>query len=126
MEHKWRQSVTDATAVFGQVDKDLSVLGGRVSLDEHKLKEHEAMIKSFEDDYEKVLFRIHKLEQGRKAQMNLIDALQMEVTFFESNSGAAAQRIQHLEEQFNDLSNKVTHMEGRLCTCGDKVRVFLL
>jgi len=43
--------VTDATAVFVRINHDLSALDGRVGLDEHKLKEHEAMIHSFEDDY---------------------------------------------------------------------------
>jgi len=84
------------------------------------------MIRSFEDDYSKVLFRIHKLEQGRKAQINLIEALQMDVAFFESNSAVDTQRIQHLEEQFEDLSSAVAQMQDKLCTCGGKVRVFLL
>jgi len=116
----------DATGVFGHIDRDLSALGGRVGLDEHKLKEHEAMIHSFEDDYVKVLFCIHELEQGRKAQLNLIEALQMDVAFYESNSAVDVQRIQRLEEQFDDLSNTVAQMQDKLCTCGGKVRVFLL
>ena len=82
--------MTDATTVFGQIDRDLSTLGGRVGLDEHKLKEHEEMIKSFEDDYSKVLFRVHELEQGRKAQLNLIEALQMDDAFYESNGAVDA------------------------------------
>ena len=95
-------------------------------MDEHKLKEREAMIHSFEDDYSKVLFRIHKLEQGRKVQLNLIEALQMDITFYESNSTVDAQRVQRLEEQFDNLSNTVVQMQDKLCTCGGKVRVFLL
>jgi len=86
LEREWRQSVTDATAVFGRIDKDLSALGGRVGLDEHKLEGHEAMIKSFEDDYSKILFRVHELEQGRRAQLNLIESLQTDVAFYESNT----------------------------------------
>jgi len=103
--------VTDATDVFGRIDKDLSALGGRVGLDEHKLKEHEAMIKSFEDDYSKVLFRVHELEQGRRAQLNLIESLQMDVAFFESNSAVDTQRIEALEGRLDDLTNLVGHMQ---------------
>ena len=95
-------------------------------MDEHKLKGYDAMFTSFKDDYSKLLFHVHKLEQGRKAQLNLIEALQMDVAFHESNSGVDTQRIQRLEEQFNDLLNKVEHMQSQLCTCGGKVRVFLL
>ena len=84
------------------------------------------MIHSFEDDYNKDLFCIHELEQGRKAQLNLIEALQMDVAFFESNSAVDTQRIQRLEEQFDNLSNAVAQMQDKLCTCGGKVRVFLL
>jgi len=118
--------VTDATDVFSRIDKDLSALGGWVSLDEHKLKEHEAMIHSFEDDYSKILFRIHELEQGRRAQLNLIESLQTDVAFYESNSAVDAQRIEALEGRLDDLTNLVGHMQSKLCTCGDKVRVFLL
>jgi len=126
LEREWRQNVTDATAVFGRIDKDLSALGGRVGLDEHKLEGHEAMIKSFEDDYSKVLFRVHELEQGRRAQLNLIESLQTDVAFFESNSAVDAQRIEALEGRLDDLTNLMGHMQSRLCSCGDKVRVFLL
>jgi len=84
------------------------------------------MIKSFEDDYSKVLFRIHELEQGRKAQLNLIESLQMDIAFFKSNSAVDAQRIEALEGRLDNLTNLVGHMRSKLCTCGDKVRVFLL
>ena len=33
-------------------------------------------------------------------------------------------RIQTLEEHFDDLKKAVSQMEGRLCMCGDEVRVF--
>ena len=118
--------MTDATDVFSRIDKDLSALGGQVGLDERKLMEHETMIRSFEDDYSKVLFRVHELEQGRKAQMNLIESLQTDVAFYESNSAVDAQRIKALEGRLDDLTNAVGHMQNKLCTCGDKVRVFLL
>ena len=84
------------------------------------------MIQSFKDDYVKVLFQVHELEQGRKAQLNLIEALQMDVAFYESNSAVDAQRIEALEGRLDDLTNAVGHMQSKLCTCGDKVRVFLL
>ena len=126
MEREWRQSVTDATAVFGRIDKDLSALGGRVGLDEHRLEGHKAMIKSFEDDYSKVLFRVHELEQGRRAQLNLIESLQTDIAFYELNSTVDAQRIEALEGRLDDLTNLVGHMQSKLCTCGDMVRVFLL
>ena len=84
------------------------------------------MIHSFEDDYSKVLFCVHELEQGRKAQLNLIEALKMDVAFYELNSAIDTQRIQRLEEQFDDLSNVVAQMQDKLCTCDGKVRVFLL
>jgi len=126
LEREWRQSVMDATSVFSQINQDLSALGGRVGLDEHKLKEHKEMIHSFEDDYSNVLFRVYELEQGRKAQLNLIEALQMDIAFYESNSTVDVQRIQCLEEQFDDLLNMVAQMQDKLCTCGGKVRVFLL
>jgi len=66
LEREWRQSVTDATAVFSRIDRNLGALDGRVRLDKHKLKEHEAMIQSFEDNYSRVLFRVHALEQKKK------------------------------------------------------------
>jgi len=31
-----------------------------------------------------------------------------------------------LEGRLDDLTNLVGHMQSKLCTCGDKVRVFLL
>ena len=52
--------------------------------------------------------------------------MEMSLAFAESNTRVDATRIQRLEEQFDDLSNKVEHMQGKLCTCGGKVRVFLL
>jgi len=102
------------------------MLGGQVGLDEHKLKEHEEMIQSFESDYSRVLFRIHALEQGRKSQMDLIEALQMDLAFHEPNSSVDTQRLQCLEEQFDDLLNVVAQMQDKLCTYGGKVRVLLL
>jgi len=84
------------------------------------------MIHSFEDNYMKVLFRVHELEQGRKSQLNLIKALQMDLAFHKSNSSVDAQRIEALEGRLDDLTNLVGHMQSQLCTCGGKVRVFLL
>ena len=118
--------MNNTTVVFGWINKDLTTLNGWASLDEHKMKGYNAMFASFEDDYSKVLFCVHELEQGRKAQLNMIKALQMDLAFHKSNTGVDVQRIQRLEEQFDDLSNAVAMMQGKLCTCGGKVRVFLL
>jgi len=118
--------VTDATAVFSHIDWDLSALGGQVGLDEHQMKEFKTMLDSFEMDYSRFLFRLHALEESKKEYAKRIKALEMGLAFAESNAGADAMRIQRLEEQFDDLSNKVAHMQGQLCTCGGKVRVFLL
>jgi len=118
--------VTDATAVFSRIDRDLSALGGRVGLDEHRMKEFETMLGSFETDYSRFLFRLHALEESKKEYAKRIEQLEMSLAFAESNAGVDAVRIQRLEEQFDNLSNKVAHMQGQLCTCGGKVRVFLL
>ena len=126
MEREWRQSVTDATAVFSRIDRDLSALGGRVGLDEHRMKEFKTMLDSFETDYSRFLFRLHALEESKKEYAERIESLEMSLAFAESNAGVDATRIQRLEEQFDDLSNKVEHMQSKLCTCGGKVRVFLL
>jgi len=53
-----------------------------------------------------------------------IKDLEMTVAFQEANGQVDTTRIQTLEEQFDDLKNVVSHMEGRLCMCGDEVRVF--
>jgi len=126
LEREWRQSVTDATDVFSRIDRDLSALGGRVGLDEHRMKEFKTMLDSFETDYSRFLFRLHALEESKKEYAERIESLEMSLAFAESNAGVDATRIQRLEEQFDDLSNKVEHMQGKLCTCGGKVRVFLL
>ena len=42
--------MTDATDVFSRIDRDLSALGGRVGLDEHRMKEFKMMLDSFETD----------------------------------------------------------------------------
>jgi len=84
------------------------------------------MIKSFEDDYSQVLFRIHTLEQNEKEYAKRIKTLEMGLAFAKSNGQADVLRIQCLEEQFDNLSNAVAMMQGKLCTCGVKVRVFLL
>jgi len=126
LEREWRQSVTDATAVFSRIDRDLSALGGRVGLDEHRMKEFKTMLDSFETDYSRFLFRLHALEESKKEYAERIESLEMSLAFAESNAGVDATRIQRLEEQFDDLSNKVEHMQSKLCTCGGKVRVFLL
>jgi len=126
LEREWRQSVTDATAVFSRIDRDLSALGGRVGLDEHRMKEFKTMLDSFETDYSRFLFRLHALEESKKEFAERIESLEMSLAFAESNAGVDATRIQQLEEQFDDLSNKVEHMQSKLCTCGGKVRVFLL
>ena len=119
--------MTDASAVFSCINRDLSALGGQVGLDKHKLKENEAIIKSFKDDYSQVLFRIHALEQSKKDQAERIKTLEMGMAFVESNSQADAMRIQRLEEQFDDLLNAVGQTQDKLCTCKiNKVRVFLL
>jgi len=55
-----------------------------------------------------------------------IEDLETTVAFQEANGQVDATRIQTLEERFDDLRNAVFHMEGRLCTCGDEVRIFLL
>jgi len=126
LEREWRQSVTDATAVFSRIDRDLSALGGRVGLDEHRMKEFKTMLDSFETDYSRFLFRLHALEESKKEFAERIESLEMSLAFAESNAGVDATRIQRLEEQFDDLLNKVEHMQSKLCTCGGKVRVFLL
>jgi len=77
------------------------------------------MIKSFEDDYSRVLFRIHALEQAKKEHVNRIEILEMGLAFIELNGQADMMRIQRLEEQFDDLSNAVSMMQGKLCTCGN-------
>jgi len=118
--------VTDATTVFSRIDRDLSALGGRVGLDEHRILEFKTMLDSFETDYSRFLFRLHALEESKKEYTERIEQLEMSLVFAESNAGADVMRIQRLEEQFDDLSNKVVHMQGQLCTCGGKVRVFLL
>ena len=118
--------MTDATDVFSRIDRDLSALGGRVGLDEHRMKEFKTMLDSFEIDYSQFLFRLHALEESKKEYTERIESLEMSLAFAESNAGVDATRIQRLEEQFDDLSNKVEHMQEQLCTCGGKVRVFLL
>jgi len=118
--------VTDATDVFSRIDRDLSALGGRVRLDEHCMKEFKTMFDSFETDYSRFLFRLHALEESKKEYAERIEQLEMSLAFAESNAGVDATRIQRLEEQFDDLLNKVAHMQGQLCTCNGKVRVFLL
>jgi len=70
------------------------MLGGRVGLDEHKLKENEAIIKSFEDNYSQVLFRVHALEQSKKEYTERIETLEMSLAFAESNGQADVMRIQ--------------------------------
>jgi len=123
LEREWRQSVTDATSVFSRIDKDLGALGGRVGLDEHKLQEHEAMIKSFEGDYSRVLFRIHALEQKKKEYEERIETLEMSVAFMESNGAADAMRIQRLEERLEDVVTTMTAMSDHLCSCNKEVCV---
>jgi len=93
LEREWRQSVTDATTVFSRIDKDLGALGGRVGLDEHKLQEFEAIIKSFEDDYSRILFRVHALEQKKKEHEERIETLEMSVAFMESNGHRVHRRV---------------------------------
>jgi len=118
--------VTDATAVFSRIDRDLLALSSRVGLDKHQILEFKTMLDSFETDYSRFLFRLHALEESKKEYTERIEALEMSLAFAESNAGVDAMRIQRLEERFNDLSNEVAHMQGQLCTCGGKVRVFLL
>ena len=77
MEREWRQSVTDATAVFSRIDRDLSALGGRVGLDEHRMKEFKTMLDSFETDYSRFLFRLHALEESKKEYAERIESLEM-------------------------------------------------
>jgi len=114
--------VTDATAVFSHIDKDLGALGGRVSLNKHKLQEHEAMIQSFESDYSRVLFRIHALEQKKKEYEEQIETLEMSVAFIESNSAADVMRIQRLEERLEDVVTTMAAMSDHLCLCNKEVR----
>ena len=90
------------------------------------MKEFKTMLDSFETDYSRFLFRLHTLEESKKEFAERIESLEMSLAFAESNAGVDATRIQRLEEQFDDLSNKVEHMQSKLCTCGGKVRVFLL
>jgi len=123
LEREWRQSVTDATTVFSRIDKDLGALGGRVGLDEHKLQEHEAMIKSFEGDCSRVLFRIHALEQRKKEHEERIETLEMSVAFMELNGAADAMRIQCLEERLEDVVTTMGAMSDHLCSCNKEVRV---
>jgi len=66
------------------------------------------------------------LEESKKEYAERIEQLEMSLAFTESNARVDATRIQRLEEQFDDLSNKVAHMQTKLCTCGGQVRVFLL
>jgi len=70
--------------------------------------------------------RADTLEESKKEFAERIESLEMSLAFAESNAGVDVTRIQRLEEQFDDLSNKVEHMQSKLCTCGGKVRVFLL
>jgi len=123
LEREWRQSVTDATTVFSRIDKDLGALGGRVGLDEHKLQEFEAVIKSFEDDYSQILFRVHALEQKKKEYEERIETLEMSVAFTESNSAADAMRIQRLEEHLEDVVSTMAAMSDHLCSCNKEVCV---
>ena len=115
--------MTDATAVFSCIDKDLNALGGRVGLDEHKLQEHAAMIQSFEGDYSRVLFRIHALEQKKKEYEERIETLEMSMAFVESNGGADAMRIQRLEEHLEDVVTMMAAMSDHLCSCNKEVCV---
>ena len=62
-------------------------------------------------------------EKNRKLSAEVED-LQTTVAFQEANGQMDATRIQSLEERFDNLKNAVSHMEGKLCTCGDEVRVF--
>jgi len=123
LEREWRQSVTDATSVFSHINKDLGALGGRVGLDEHKLQEFEAMIRSFEGDYSRILFRIHALEQKKKEYEERIETLEMSVAFMESNGAADAMRIQRLEERLEDVVTTMAAMSDHLCSCNKEVRV---
>jgi len=122
LEWEWRQSVTDVSAVFSRIDKDLGALGGRVGLDEHKLQEHKAMIWSFEGDYSRVFFRIHALEQKKKDYEERIETLEMSVAFMESNGAADAMRIQCLEERLEDVVTTMAAMSDHLCSCNKEVR----
>ena len=115
--------MTDATTVFSHIDKDLEALGGHVGLDEHKLQEHETMIRSFKDDYSQVLFRIHALEQKKKEYEERIETLEMSVAFMESNGAADAMRIQHLEERLEDVVTTMAAMSDHLCSCNKEVGV---
>ena len=118
--------MNDATSVFTRIDKDLSALGGCIGIDEQKIKEFEAGIVSLDSDFRNLLFCVYELERGRKAQMDLIEALQLDIAFTESNAGVDVQRLQRLEEQVTELLSSVTSMQGKLCTCGGKVRISLL
>ena len=120
MEQEWCQSVTDATAVFTRIDRDLGALDSWVSLDEHKLKEFEMTLHSFEDDYSWVLFRVHALEQKKKEYEERIEMLEMGVAFLKSNMQVDAMRIQRLEECLEDIVATMATMSKHLCSCKQK------
>jgi len=65
------------------------------------------------------------LEKAVTEKDQRIEDLQLSVAFCELNAGTDTMRLQHLEEQFNDLLNAVVLMQDKLCICGDdEVQVF--
>ena len=114
----------DATQVFGRVDQDLSALDACVKMLElfrHGFEMAESIIDS---DRAQFLNAVVKLSEENKIMVLKIEDLEMSVAFHEANGRVDATRIQSLEERFDDLKNAVSHMEDKLCTCGDEVRVF--
>jgi len=87
------------------------------------LQEHEAMIHSFKNDYSRVLFRIHALEQKKKEYEDRIETLEMSMAFIKSNGTADAMRIQHLEERLEDVVATMATMSDCLCLCNKEVCV---
>jgi len=127
LEREWRQSVTDATSVFGRIDKDLSSLDGRLKAAEQCYNGFALTESELQRDNRLLLKRVLDVEEKNRKQSSEIDDLQTTVAFQEANGMVDTARIQKLEEQYDDLKNALSNIEARLCTCGDdSVRVFLL
>lgn len=124
--------MTDATAVFDRIDKDLDALDTHVKLLElfhHGFEMAESVIDSDHSQFFNSVVRLteenKKLKELVEGYKERIETLEMGLAFANSNGQADAMRIQRLEEQYDDLRRDVSAMQDKLCTCG-KVQVFWL